>query len=51
MIEGGAILTSYGINWVNPEAAKNLYRGLNLYNLSKFSFWYNRISHANYCKR
>jgi len=40
MIEGGAILTSYGISWVNPEAAKNLYLGLNLYNLSKFSFWY-----------
>jgi hypothetical protein len=38
MIKAGAILVSYGISWVNPVAAGNLYLGLNLYNLSQFSF-------------
>lgn len=40
MIEAGAILVSYGISLVNPEASKDLYRGLNLYNLRQFDFWY-----------
>lgn len=39
MIEAGAILFSYGISYLNPEAAKNMYRGLDLYDLSKFNFW------------
>jgi hypothetical protein len=40
MIEAGAILVSYGISWFKPEAAKNLYMGLDLYALSQFDFWY-----------
>jgi hypothetical protein len=40
MIEGGAILFSYGMSCVNPDAAKNLYRGLDLYTLKEFNFWY-----------
>ena len=40
MIEAGAILISYGISCVNPQAAENLYRGLNLYNLRQFNFLY-----------
>ena len=44
MIEAGAILISYGVSCVNPEAAKDLYKGLNLYNLSQFSFWYYSLS-------
>ena len=40
MIEGGAILTSYGMSLVNPEGAKNLYNGLDLYDLSKYNFWH-----------
>jgi hypothetical protein len=40
LIEGGAILYTYIISCVNPESAKNLYKGLNLYNLRQFNFWY-----------
>lgn len=44
MIEAGAILVSYGVSSVNPEGAKNLYKGLNLYNLRQFSFWQYSLS-------
>src|ERR1700694_3345373 len=44
MIEAGAILVSYGISCANPGAAKNLYRGLNLYDLRQFSFWHYTLS-------
>ncbi len=44
IIEGGAILISYGISWLDPEAAKNLYRGLNLFNLRQFNFWHYTMS-------
>jgi hypothetical protein len=37
-IKAGAILISYGVSLVNPEAAKNLYNHLNLDNLQHFSF-------------
>ena len=40
MIEAGAILVSYSVSCVNPEATKNFYKGLDLYNLSQFNFWY-----------
>jgi len=40
MIEAGAILVSYGISCINPEAARNLYNGLNLYNLRQFNVWH-----------
>jgi hypothetical protein len=43
-IEAGAIIISYGVSWFNPESAKNLYKGLNLYNLSQFNFWYYTLS-------
>jgi hypothetical protein len=38
MLEAGAILVSYGVSCVNPEAAKNLYEGMDLYTLKQFSF-------------
>ena len=40
MVKAGVILISYGVSIGNPEGAKNLYNGLNLYNLRKFDFWY-----------
>lgn len=40
MIKAGAILISYGVSCVNPEAAINLYREQNLYSLRQFSFWH-----------
>ena len=40
MIKAGAILISYGVSTVNPQAAKNLYMGQDLYNLLEFSFWH-----------
>jgi ABC-type uncharacterized transport system fused permease/ATPase subunit len=40
MIQAGAILFSYGLSFVNPGAAKDLYRGLNLFNLRQFNFGY-----------
>ena len=44
MIKAGAILISYGVSCVNPEASKNLYLGLNLYPLKQFSFFHYSIS-------
>ena len=44
LIEAGAILVSYGVSCVNPEAANNLYKGLNLYNLRQFNFWHYTLS-------
>ena len=44
MIEAGVILVSYGISCFNPEATKNLYRGLSLYNLRQFNFWHYTLS-------
>lgn len=38
-IEAGAILTAYGVSWFNPIAAKDLYRGMSLYDLSQYDFW------------
>ena len=40
LIEGGAILVSYGISCVNPEGARNLYNGLNVYSLRQFNVWH-----------
>jgi hypothetical protein len=39
MVEAGAILVSYGVTILNPDGAKNLYRGLNLNDLRVFNFW------------
>ena len=39
MIETGAILVSYVVSCINPEAAKNLYKNLNLEELREFSIW------------
>jgi hypothetical protein len=43
-IKAGAILVSFGISCVNPEAARNLFLGLNMYNLSQFNFWHYTLS-------
>jgi hypothetical protein len=43
-IDAGAILTSYLVSCFNPEGAKNLYGGLDLYNLSQFNFIYYTLS-------
>jgi Protein of unknown function (DUF2975) len=40
MIKAGAILISYGVSCVNPEAASNLYKGMDLYPLRQYSFWH-----------
>ena len=40
LIEGGAILTTFTFSWYNPEAARDLYSGLNLYELRQYSFSY-----------
>jgi hypothetical protein len=40
MIKAGAFLTSYAVSIRNPEAAKNLYMGLNLYTLKEYDFVY-----------
>lgn len=40
LIEAGAILVSYGVSTINPEAAKNLYKGLDFYNLRRYDFWH-----------
>lgn len=40
IVKAGAILISYGVSIGNPIAAKNLYMGLNLYNLRQYDFWH-----------
>jgi hypothetical protein len=44
LIQAGDILISYAVSSINPEAAKNLYRGMDLYNPSQFNFWYYTVS-------
>lgn len=44
MIEAGVVLVSYGFSCFNPDAAKNVYRGINLYNLRQFNFWHYTLS-------
>jgi hypothetical protein len=40
LIKAGAYLVSYGVSIGNPEAARNLYMGLNLSSLRQFDFWH-----------
>jgi len=40
LIKAGSILLSYGVSIVNPDAAKNLYQGLNLLNLRQYNGWH-----------
>src|SRR6476661_7180089 len=40
MIEAGAVLVSYAVSVVNPDAARNLYKGLDLYSLRQFNGWH-----------
>lgn len=40
MIKIGAILISYCVSIGNPQGAKNLYMGMDLFNLRMFNFWY-----------
>ena len=44
MVEAGAILCSFAVSCVNPEAAKNLYKGLNLFELRQFSLAHYTLS-------
>jgi hypothetical protein len=39
-IKSGAILISFVVSFLNPEAAGNLYNGLNLQQLRQFSLWH-----------
>ena len=38
IVQAGAILISYSVSISNPVAAKNLYMGLNLFNLRQYDF-------------
>ncbi len=38
-IEAGSKIISLGVSFVNPEAAKNLYKGLNFYELRQTNQW------------
>lgn len=42
-IPAGAILVCYWVSVINPEASKNLYKGLNLSSLRQFSFWHYKL--------
>lgn len=37
---GAIIITTFISFFINPEAARNLYLGLNMFNLYEFSHWY-----------
>jgi hypothetical protein len=40
LIKTGALIVSYSISWWNPDAAHNLYRGLDLHDLRDAGFWW-----------
>ena len=40
LVKAGAILFSFSVSIVNPEAAKNLYMDLNLSNIREYDFWH-----------
>ena len=40
LIETGAVLVSFGVSLFNPEAAKNLYMGLDLHELYLDNLWH-----------
>ena len=40
LINAGAILISYSVSIINPEGAKNLYKGLNLSRIKQVDFWF-----------
>jgi hypothetical protein len=40
LIKAGAILVSYAVSIANPEGARNLYQGLNLFALRQYDFWH-----------
>jgi len=46
LIQAGVFLLSYTMTWFNPDAAKNVYRGLNLYSLSQSNFRHYTLSMA-----
>jgi len=39
-IEAGAILFSYFFSVMSAEGARNIYKGVDLYNLRQYSFWH-----------
>ncbi len=39
LINAGAIMVSYTVGIVNPDAIKKMYEGSDLYNLRQFDFW------------
>jgi hypothetical protein len=44
MVQAGAILTSYGVSYLYPNAAKHLYREWSFYPLQQFSFFHYTLS-------
>ncbi|HYC83720.1 MAG TPA: DUF2975 domain-containing protein [Chryseosolibacter sp.] len=46
VIKSGAIAISYAVSCVNPQAAKTLYKGLDMYELQQFNFWHYTLAVA-----
>lgn len=40
LIEAGSIMISFTVSYLNPVAAKDLYKGLDFYNLRQMDFWH-----------
>lgn len=40
LVKTGAILVSYSVSLIHPEASHNLYRGLNLHDLRDYNLWF-----------
>lgn len=40
LITSGSILISYCVSWINPDGARNLYKGLDLFGLRESNFWH-----------
>ena len=38
LIGAGAVIISFAVSTISPEAARNLYQGMNLYNLRQYNF-------------
>ncbi|MES2388796.1 MAG: DUF2975 domain-containing protein [Bacteroidota bacterium] len=45
-INAGSVLLAYGLSCFIPEAAKNIYKGLDMYNLRQFGFMHYSLSVA-----
>ena len=45
-VKAGAIIISFVVSWMNPEAARDIYKGMDLHALKAFSTWHYSLAVA-----